>query len=179
MQKFFPVATIIMFNLVPIAGVLFYGWVPFEMFWLFWMETLVLTVFNSIRIIFSQGNSREIGVQDAALKLHVAQAIRYLNIRIFIFFFYALFIVVFIGFMTDRGSSAIHVAQTLALQNKLFNIALLFYAMSQVYYLVKYFFMAGTYQFSKPASFASLFSRAADCNPYCRGTGCGRRHISV
>ena len=147
---------IIIFNLVPIAGVLFYNWSVFEMFWLFWMETLVIAFFNFIRVVLSQGNNEATPYRYGPLQFNFKRGFTYLIARIFIFFFYSIFIVVFIGFVAQKEDTS-HVLLTLAFQNKLFNIALLLFACGQVYYLVKYFFMSGGYFYSKAASYPGIF----------------------
>lgn len=149
-------ALVIIFNIVPIAGVLFYQWSVFEMFWLFWMETLIVAFFNFIRVVFSQGNSEAIPYRHEPLRYNFKRGIFYLVARIFIFFFYSIFIVVFIGFMAQKEDPR-HVFLTIAFQNKLFNIALILFACGQVYYLVKYFFMSGGYFYSSAASYPGIF----------------------
>ena len=148
---------ILLFNLVPIAGVAYYDWSPFEMFWLFWMETLIIAFFNSIRVFYSQGmeaHSNTLGIQT---KHHFLPAFKYLLARIFIFFFYSIFIIAFIGFVAHKEKSTAHVFSTIIFQNKLFNLALLLCVSSQTYLLVRYFFMNGQYFYSLPGNYAAIF----------------------
>ncbi len=157
MPKLSPeVAVTIAFNLVPIIGVAYYDWAPFEMFWLFWMETLIIAFFNTIRVLYSQGYEAGTPV-SAPLQLNFGSAIRYLFMRIFIFLFYAIFIIVFIGVLGSTDSNGIRALGAIAFQNKLFNLALLIIFCSQSYYLTRYFFMNRTYYYSKPSEYAGLF----------------------
>lgn len=157
MPKLSPeVAVTIVFNLVPIIGVAYYDWAPFEMFWLFWMETLIIAFFNTIRILFSQGY--EAGQPaGSSLQLNYIAAIKYLVLRIVIFLFYAIFIIVFIGILGSSDSNGIRALGAIAFQNKLFNLALLIIFCSQSYYITRYFFMNRAYYYSRPSEYAGIF----------------------
>lgn len=148
---------IIAFNMAPVIGVLFFNWQPFEAFWFFWLETLIMAFFNSIRIACSQG--RQPGEQHVArpLQFHTAKAFRYLAIRIGIFLFYSIFIITFIGFVANNNADKSSVIATLLFQNRFFNLGLLISFVSQGYYLVFYFFRSGAYITASPDSYAALF----------------------
>src|SRR5690606_16224586 len=88
---------ILIFNIVPIIGVAWYNWSPFEMFWLFWVETLIIAVFNAIRIAYSQGQEPGKPLTNQSLQLNIASAIKYMLMRLGIFLFYSIFIITFIG----------------------------------------------------------------------------------
>ena len=79
---------IVVFNLVPIFGVVFFNWQPFEAFWFFWVETLIISFFNSIRIVFSQNQQQATLNTGSPRMYHISKAIKYLLIRIGIFLFY-------------------------------------------------------------------------------------------
>ena len=146
-----------MFNLAPVIGVAFYDWVPFDMFWLFWLETLIISLFNAIRILFSQGRSMEDVSAENALKLNFLPALKYLLIRTAIFIFYALFIIVFIGFLSPAEADSLNVVRTLAFQNVLFNIAIIISIATQALYLAKYFFMNGAFVYARKDDFPGIF----------------------
>jgi hypothetical protein len=148
---------ILLFNLVPIAGVAFYNWSPFEMFWLFWMETLIISFFNAIRVFYSQGFEAGGNLTGVKMKHNFYIAFKYLLARMFIFFFYSIFIVVFIGFIAHKEKSPGNVLGTIIFQNRLFNLGLILCVCSQTYFLIRYFFMNGAYFYSKPANYAAIF----------------------
>ena len=148
--------TIILFNLVPVAGVAFYNWLPFEMFWLFWMETLVLSFFTSVRILFSQGHTAGLNNENLVLRFNTGPALKYLLTRIGIFIFYSIFIITFIGFAAPK-TDPVQVVRTLAFQNLLFNLALLLIICSNLFYLLRHFFMNGAYLFASRKDYAALF----------------------
>ena len=157
MKKIAEIFFIIAFNLIPIFGALFYNWQPFEAFWFFWMETLIVAVFNSIRIVFSQDRQQAAVNNTHPLTFNISKGIKYLILRIGIFLFYSLFIIVFIGFVANNQTDKSNVLITLLFQNKFFNLSLLISFASQGYYLVFYFFRSGAYITARTDSYAALF----------------------
>jgi hypothetical protein len=157
MNKKISILVIIVFNLIPILGVAFFHWQPFEAFWFFWMETLIMALFNAIRIVYSQGQPPETVNTSKPLVYHVNRGIKYLVIRIVIFLFYAVFIITFIGFVANVNKDKMAVLTTLLFQNKLFNAGLLISVFSQGYYLVTGFFRNDAFYTSSPDSFAAVF----------------------
>jgi hypothetical protein len=50
-----PLLTLILVNLIPVAGVLFFGWQIGHVVILFWLESLMIGFFNLLRILLAQG----------------------------------------------------------------------------------------------------------------------------
>ncbi|MBK8495282.1 MAG: hypothetical protein IPL50_09795 [Chitinophagaceae bacterium] len=148
---------IVAFNLVPIFGVVFFKWQPFEAFWFFWVETLIIAFFNSIRIVFSQNQQQATLNTGSPHMYHISKAIKYLLLRIGIFLFYSIFIITFIGFVANNNTDKSTVLTTLVFQNRFFNLSLLISIFSQTYYLVFYFFRNGTFFTASPDRYAALF----------------------
>ena len=157
MKKDVVIFFIVAFNLVPVVGVLFYNWQPFEAFWFFWVETLIMAFFNCIRIVFSQNQQPETVNTNSPLVYHFTQGIKYLLMRIGIFIFYSIFIITFIGFVANNNPDKLSVLTTLFFQNRFFNLSLLISIVSQGYYLIFYFFRNGTFFTASPNSYAALF----------------------
>lgn len=157
MNKWVIVFFIVAFNIIPIFGVLFYNWQPFEAFWFFWVETLIMAFFNCLRIIFSQNQSAMDAFSNQPLQLHFMKGIKYLLIRFGIFLFYAIFIIVFIGFLANNSDDKMTVLTTLVFRNQFFNLGLLISIVSQIYYLIFYFFRSGAYITSNPNNYTALF----------------------
>ena len=157
MNKKISILFIIVFNLIPILGVASFNWQPFEAFWFFWVETLIMALFNTIKIVFSQGQLPDNINTNKPLVYHLNKGIKYLAIRIAIFLFYAIFIVTFIGFVANVNKDKLAVLTTLLFQNNLFNAGLLISIVSQGYYLLTGFFGNGAYYTSNPGSFAAIF----------------------
>lgn len=157
MNKYVIIFFIIAFNLTPVFGVLFYNWQPFEAFWFFWVETLIVAVFNCIRIILSQGRLQDSLSTSQPLTYNINKGIKYLLIRIAIFLFYSIFIIVLIGFIANNNADMGNILGTILFQNRFFNLSLLISIASQGYYLVFYFFRSGAFLTSRPDSFAAIF----------------------
>ena len=157
MNKRISILFIIVFNLIPILGVAFFLWQPFEAFWFFWVETLIMALFNAIRIVYSQGQVSENADTLQPLVYHLKGGLKYLAIRIVIFLFYAVFIITFIGFVANVNKDKVTVLTTLLFQNKLFNAGLLISIFSQGYYLITGFFRNGAFYTSSPDSYAAIF----------------------
>lgn len=158
MNKPLVIFFIVAFNLLPIFGVLFYNWQPFEAFWFFWVETLIIAFFNSIRIVFSQNQQPTTTTSTRSpLVYHINKGIKYLLIRIGIFLFYAIFIITFIGFVANNNADKEPVINALLFQNRFFNLSLLISIFCQTYYLVFYFFRSGAFITARPDSYAALF----------------------
>lgn len=147
---------IVLLNCIPILGVAFYNWAPFEMFWLFWVETLIRSFFNAIRIFFAQNNAIDQPFRKTQQKYNPAIAIRYLIARVGIFIFYSLFIIVFIGFLGNSGRGMSMIG-TIFFQDILFNLALLLIFVNQIFYLVKFYFMNKAYYYDNPFMYAAIF----------------------
>ena len=157
MNKPIDIFLIVAFNLLPIFGVAFYNWQPFEAFWFFWVETLVLALFNTIRIIFSQGQQPAALNTQQPLVYHINKGIKYLLIRIAIFLFYSIFIITFIGFLANTNKDKTPVLTTLFFKNQFFNFGLLISIFSQCYYLIIYFFRNKAFFTAQPNSYAAIF----------------------
>lgn len=157
MNKKISILFIIAFNLIPILGVASFNWQPFEAFWFFWIETLIVALFNTIRIVYSQGQLPDNINVNGPLVYHIDKGIKYLLIRIVIFLFYAIFVVTFIGFVANVNKDKVAVVTTLLFQNNLFNAGLLISIFSQGYYLLMGFFRNGAFYTSTPDSFAAIF----------------------
>jgi len=156
MNKTISIAFIIIFNSVPIVGVAFYNWQPFEAFWFFWVETLVIAFFNTIRIVFSQGQPATVN-SPVHLVYHIYKGFKYLMIRMVIFLFYSIFIITFIGFVANPSQDKSMVLKTILFQNTFFNLGLLISICSQGYYLINNFFRTGSFVTSKPDNYAAIF----------------------
>lgn len=157
MSKTSSLIIIIIFNSVPIIGVAFYNWSVFEMFWLFWVETLDIGFFNCIRVLYSQAQVAGMSISPVRRRYNFLAALKYLLGRIVIFLFYSLFIIVFIGFVANSQGEEANILKTIAFLNPLFNLAIVLSVCSQSYYLIKNYFLNGAYQFSSPSQYPILF----------------------
>ena len=166
MQQRLSILFIIALNLVPIWGVLHWGWTPFYVFYLFWLETLIVAVFNTFKIIGCRGDEyneklHNSGHTYAGLHVnyasHTGKAIRYLLIRIAIFCFYLVFIVAFIGIIASKKSEGFSVFETMFFRNPAFNYTVLAFILNQLCQLIFYFYANSDYKRTHPSDFASIF----------------------
>ena len=135
-------------------------------FYLFWIETLIISVFNALKIIFCRGEEFETRLEVSSHKLaevhvkygsHLRKAFTYMVVRIFIFFFYLLFIVVFIGFVIADDADKKEVFHTLAFINKSFNYALLGFILHQAIQFIFNFILNDEYKTTHASDFAAIF----------------------
>ncbi len=159
-------AIIIALNLLPIWGVWQWGWTPFVIFYLFWMETLIIAFFNFLKIIFCRGDEYDSRLEISSHKYadlhvkygsHIRKAIVYLCVRLFFFFFYLLFIVVFIGFIMPKKAGTHEVLDTLLFFNRTFNLALLGFILNLAVQFIFNFILNEEYKRTHPSDFAALF----------------------
>jgi hypothetical protein len=157
---------IIALNLLPLAGLLWWGWTPFSVFYLFWIETLIVAFFNFLKIIICQGDEYDISLEKGNSKFgsihmhygsHIGKAFRYLGVRIFIFFFYLLFIVTFIGVINSGSEERLTNFQMLLFLNRSFNFALLGLVIGQALQFIFDFILNDEYLHTHPGDFASIF----------------------
>jgi len=156
-KKGFTKLTILLFNLAPIIGVAFYDWSPFEMFWLFWMETLILSFFDTIRVLTSQQQSIAEAIVKHPIHFNIKTSFRFFLSRLLIFIFYSIFIIGFIGFIAQKEKDPALIWSTLTFQNLFFNLALSVIFFINAIYLVKYFFSNGAYLYSKSDDYPMIF----------------------
>ena len=116
-----------------------------------------MALFNTIRIIFSQGQQPAAVNTQQPLVYNINKGIKYLLIRIAIFLFYAIFIITFIGFVANTNKDKGIVLATLLFKNQFFNLGLLISIFSQSYYLIIDFFRNGAFFTAQPNSYAAIF----------------------
>lgn len=157
---------LIALNLLPIWGVWQWGWTPFMVFYLFWLETLIISGFNALKIVFCRGDEYENKLENSNHKFsdvhvkwgsHIAKAFSYFVIRVGIFFFYLLFIVVFIGFIMSGNDDDKQVMSTLLFFNKSFNYALLGFILNQAIQFIFNFILNDDFKRTHPSDFAAIF----------------------
>ena len=158
---------ILLLNLVPIWGVIHWGWTPFYVFYLFWLETLIVSIFNAIKIFACRGDEYDEKLHSSNHKYaslhvnyfsHIGKASRYLLVRIFIFFFYLLFIVTFIGFLaSQKTDDGLDIFKVIFFKHKAFNYTLLAFAINQLMQFLFDFYGNEDYKRTHASDFASIF----------------------
>ncbi len=139
-------------NLLPIWGVWQWNWSPFTVFYLYWIETLIIAVFNALKILFSRGDDPMIPSLSLAKK-----AITYLSIRTLIFFFYLIFLVPILGFALSGKAGEQAVKDILFFLNTTFNFALLGFVLNQAIQFLLNFVLNEEYKKSRASDYAPIF----------------------
>jgi hypothetical protein len=57
------VIVLVLANLIPLGGVLFFGWQVFPIMFLFWLENVVVGAFNVVKMILALGPGSRVGVK--------------------------------------------------------------------------------------------------------------------
>jgi hypothetical protein len=57
------VIVLVLANLIPLGGVLFFGWQVFPIMFLFWLENVVVGAFNVVKMILARGPGSHVGVK--------------------------------------------------------------------------------------------------------------------
>ena len=117
----FPVLpTLLVMNIFPLVGVLFFHWSFFAIIYIYWWETVIMSIFN----ILKMRRAKKPGVPNPNWKINnevqtVADVnnkpklmATYISIRFFTLFIYLVFIIVFIGMYSagqDGYSTAVEI----------------------------------------------------------------------
>lgn len=108
-EKSFPVlSAIILSNLMPLIAVLFYDVSFFALFYLYWWETVIISVFQFIKMGKAQKLSEpdpNFSINDKTLTYEQVNSKRYMRtsyvvIRFLMLVFYLFFIVIFVGVLS-------------------------------------------------------------------------------
>lgn len=78
-------------NFVSLLGVIFFDWSVFALFYFFYLETVAISFFDGLKILYAEG--------DEDKGPHIVPAFRFLFFRFFILAFYMVFIIVFVGIL--------------------------------------------------------------------------------
>lgn len=137
-------------NLFPIIGVLFFDWNVFALFYVFWLETVANTFFNTLRILFARGGSNQIPKLSIAFK--------YLVIRMFILFFYLTFLVVFIGvMMSSKQEKSYEWLTYFTFIEPSFRYSMLFYVLVSLFVFWNQYVRSKVYLSTDPETYRNAY----------------------
>lgn len=147
---------LIIANLYPLFGVLQHGWTLFSVVYIYWLEFLIITFFDGLKILSS--NKKPTISLIAKLLLWI----KFLLIRFGIFAFYMLFIIVFLGLKnmdSNNSKDMLTFAQTVSLKAPYFRLALFqFFVYNLLDFIVKYI-ATGAYKNETPFENFNFFDR--------------------
>lgn len=138
-------------NIVPFLGVVYYDWSVFALLYSFWLETLAMSFFDAIRIVFASGSETK--------GPHISKGIGFLLRRVGILLFYMVFIISFVGFMVSGKQAGGNFAVYLVLAEDTFRITVVTFFLIKLAELVFQYFLKGEYKTAIPETYYDLFSR--------------------
>lgn len=138
-----PVVFLVLANLLPLAGVIWFGWSVFLVMLLFWLENIIVGLLNIPRIVFAMGDeeqTRELG--------------RRVFTAIFFTIHYGLFTLVHGMFVFSLFADNEHEDMTASLVLQIIDTEQLYWAiaglfLSHLVSLVMNYFIAGEYRSAK------------------------------
>ena len=139
---------IIFSNLFPLYGVIHYNWTIFSVVYIYWLELLIISTFQLLKIMIAEGD------EEATFFSKLTIALRFFAFRTGIFFFYLLFIVVFLGFLIsgkeNSDGSGIQLFDVIFLKGNFYKITLLSFLVYNIVEFVVLFLLNGAYKNAKP-----------------------------
>lgn len=163
--KPFPVLpTVLVMNLFPLAGVLFFNWSFFAIIYIYWWETVIMSIFNLLKMAKAAAiaqpdpNMTINGLPQTFEQVNNVAFMRknYAGVRIFTLFIYFVFICVFIGMYQGSQPGQPGPIEIVFLMEDFMRISL---AVIFLYYLIEYliFRMSGEWQETSVAELAVPF----------------------
>lgn len=139
---------IIFSNLFPLYGVIHYNWTIFSVVYIYWLELLIISTFQLLKIMIAEGDV------EATFFSKLTIALRFFAFRTGIFFFYLIFIVVFLGFLIsgkeNSDGSGIQLFDVIFLKGNFYKITLLSFLVYNIVEFVVLFLLNGAYKNAKP-----------------------------
>ncbi len=110
---------IIFSNLFPLYGVIIYNWTIFSVVYIYWIELLIISSFQLLKIIVAQGD------KEATFFSKLVIAFQFFIMRTALFFFYLIFILVFLGFLASAKEDSMKMLEVIFLRESFYKITLL------------------------------------------------------
>lgn len=104
-------------NSLILYGAIVNKWPIFLVIYGFWLETIIISIFETLKILFAKGENSK--------PPNMALATQYLLIKFGMLLFYLIFIVVFIGLLHSSKTDSIKILNAVYFRDKFFNAALL------------------------------------------------------
>ena len=140
---------IIFSNLFPLYGVINYNWTIFTVVYIYWFELLIITFFQFLKIITSQGES------SISTWTKIFIGIKFLIGRCSLFLFYLIFIVTFLGVLAsvkeDGKTNAVGMFEAIFFRGTFYRITLLSFILYNLVDFIVLFILNDNYKTAKPA----------------------------
>lgn len=97
-------------------------WTVFMFFYLYWLETVILSFYTSLKIIYAAGYTANEAEPSMIKKIIIA--IKFFIARFLLLCFYLLFLVAFIGFLGEDKDAMLKSLLAVVFRDETFNIAI-------------------------------------------------------
>ena len=104
-------------NSLILYGAIVNQWPIFLVIYGFWLETIIISIFETLKILFAKGENSK--------PPNITLATQHLLIKFGMLLFYLIFIVVFIGLLHSSKTDSIKILNAVYFSDKFFNAALL------------------------------------------------------
>ncbi len=130
-------------------------WTVFIFFYLYWFETLILSFFSSLKIIFATGH--DVGEIIPSQWKRIMSAIKFFIARTFLLLFYLLFLVAFIGFSQADKNDSMKMFTAVFFRDFNFNIAVTGFILSHGFDFIFNYLLSNENQYKKYNAFSLFF----------------------
>ena len=142
-------------NFLPIYFYATGGWTVFMFFYLYWLETVILSFYTSLKIISASGYSENEEAPSVNRKIIIA--IKFFIARFLLLCFYLLFLVVFIGFLGEDKDAMLKSVLAVVFRDENFNIAIAGFILSHGFDFIFNYLLADQNKKVKAEGFTLFF----------------------
>ncbi|MBK6339281.1 MAG: hypothetical protein IPF63_06695 [Bacteroidetes bacterium] len=104
-------------NSLILYGAIVNQWPIFLVIYGFWLETIIISIFETLKILFAKGENSK--------PPNITLATQHLLLKLGMLLFYLIFIVIFIGLLHSSKTDSIKILNAVYFRDKFFNAALL------------------------------------------------------
>jgi hypothetical protein len=130
-----------------------FNWSIFSIVYIYWLELIIISTFQIFKILLSQGDPKKSFIKRTGI------ALEFFIVRSFVFFFYLVFIVVFLGFIVTgpEKTAGSGMAETVLFRNQFFNLTLLSFFLYNLLEFGVVFLATKQYKTTLPNDYFSVF----------------------
>lgn len=142
-------------NLFPLYLYAQGSWSVFMFFYLYWLETVIISVFTSLKIISALGHAENEAVPSLGKRL--GRGIKFFITMFFLLCFYLLFLVVFIGVMGTDKNEMVQTVSAVVFRDTNFNLALVGFILSHGFDFLFNYLLTNENEKKSGSDFSLLF----------------------
>jgi hypothetical protein len=157
-------------NAIPVYGAATGQLFFFQVIYLYWFESLLLILFDCIKIGAARGHKIDggafaiitkggigVGAGEVTALQRIGLILRTLIVRTLLLLFYLLFIVLFVMLQVTSRDHMVEAAKTIGFANSFFNTAVWVFIISNLVQLIGPFFINRQYREMAPHNYATIF----------------------